>query len=267
MIWTPKSYRSPRPTNFKHNEYKLPIKLIGEDGDYRHDDEMLLDLMLEHPPETKLWEGDVVKLKEVPPLVRNRFRESGLGLPVFWKVRYVVSKWAFELHSIAHSFEHELDSSQLSALMSESELRPDMYGDALVYAHALPHGMWPDSANWFPARSLRKIVIREENPDWEIVLDEAKAPWLGINTDFLGRPFVWDMAPDLYRDGENVGRPFDHEEATINTMCSLGMEDFLLGDHSAVGEHYFEEYSRPMIDPEHDIFENDVFDDEDREVW
>jgi hypothetical protein len=258
-LWAPEKKGKARGDHglvLRRGDYTLPLNIIDPSGLTPSDGEFI-DLMLEHQPKTSLKEGDIVKLKEVPPYVRSRLNMQRRLIPVFWKVRFIVSAWAFEVHNLAHHYPDSVAGIDHAVAMLESQgqLPEDRYTKAVVYAHAMPHGMWPDTAFWFPRRVLKKVTFREMNPGWPTVLDEAKAPFVGYDDEQIARPFIFDMAPDLYGDGENIGKPFEHEEETVHTMCLLGMEPFLLGDYAdGVDPYYFSE-RKPLIDPEHDIFE------------
>lgn len=258
-IWLPNKNKSP-------TEYGLPINIVDPKG-MTPDDDDLLRVMGEHQPKTKLKEGDLVYLTECPPALRMRMKDR--MIPLVWKVRFIVSSWTFELHQLAHSFPDRilgLDHA-IHMIDSHSTLAPNRYTRPVIYAHAMPHGKWPDTAYWFreyrmePNRYgemqrntlLKKVAVRDPNVEWSQVLDEAQAPFMGYDLDEINRPYVLDMAPDLYGDGENLGRPLPHEEAAIHTACLLGMESLLLGELSDGVDPYY--LGGPgLVDPEHDIF-------------
>ena len=280
-LWTPdRAIKTPvRKTKSKtkvydptrEHEYRLPMHILSPQS-FTEEDGEFLDAMREYDPATNLKPGDVVRILEVPPYLRNKLRFERRLVPVFWKVRFVVSAWAFELHNMAHALPTRFAGIDHAVNMMEveSKLEERHYQKPFVYAHAMPHGKWPDTAAWFPGRVLRKATVREANPGWDMVLDEAKAPFLGYDEEALLRPFVLPLAPDLYGDGENIGKPFNHEEATIHTMCLLGMEDFLLGDHAnGVDPRFIESQTRPIIDPYHDIYADEEDDDADgsETIW
>ncbi len=249
--WPP---RVPGTVIPKRGEYRLPVEIV-DPGGLTEDDAEFLDVMMEYEPETQLSTGDMAYLMECPPHVRSKLKLQDRKVPLMWKVRFIVSAWAFELHNMAHSIPDRLYGVDhaYSVVESESCLDPKRYNNAVIYAHAMPHGLWPDTAFWFPNRCLKKVVVRDPNREWELVLDEAKAPFVGYDTDSFMRPFVWSIAPDLYGDGDNIGKPLQHEEAAIHTACILGMEDLLLGDLSEGVDPYYIGAPR-VLDPEHDIF-------------
>ncbi len=249
--WPPRIRGSVTPSK---SEYRLPIEIVDPNGLTLEDAEFL-DAMMEYEPHTNLRPGDLAYLTECPPYLRSKLRLEGRLVPLMWKVRFIVSAWAHELHNMAHAIPDRIVGvDHAFALVEESSLDPKRYNHAVIYAHAMPHGQWPDTSCWFPNRCFRKVVVRDPNHDWPVVLDEAKAPFLGYDTDRIMRPFVWQMAPDLYRDGENVGKPFAHEEAAIHTACLLGMEPLLLGDLSSGVDPYYVGSPR-ALDPDHDIFQ------------
>lgn len=229
----------------RNNDYKLPIQVIDH---LSPTDEELIVALDQFSPSTRFKPGDLAALHEIPPFLRLRYD----AFPRFWKVRFVLSTWAHEM------FKFYLERpglirgfDQAVAIMEANhhQVPISCYRTPMVYAHAYPHGQYPDSAAWLPERCLRKVQLREQNAEWPIILDEAKAPLVGYDLNVITTPFVFDLAPDNYKTGECLGRPFSHEEATFHTACLLGLEELMV---RPAGVH---EIGDPRsIDPDHDIY-------------
>lgn len=226
--------------------YRLPVKILNSYGLTTVEEE-LVTAMEEHTPDTKFRPGDLAYLLHAPDYVRIKFET----VPRFWKVRFVVSQWAHELHQMAHADpERVMGVDHAVALLeAQGSLTERNYNRPWIYAHGYPHGRYPDTASWFPERALRRVMLRENNQEWETILDEAKAPFLGYEDMAAG--FAFDLAPDLYAKGENLGRPFYHEEDTFHTACLLGMEEPMMKpvDPYIVGS----EFDKGPLDPDHDF--------------
>lgn len=223
---------------------ELPITFIDPRSITLSDEEMLV-AMSEHMPNTKFRPGDLGYLAEAPPYLRNTRKL----LPRIWQVRFVVSRWQFELMRLLHSHPSILGVDHAIALLEQQGFSPASYRKPVLYCHAFPHGMYPDSAAWMPDRVLKKITFRENNQEWPTILDEAKAPFVGYDDKGLIVPYTYDLAPDLYSNGENLGRPFSFEEATVHTAALLGMEEVLCRPV----DPYYINHSY-TVDPAHDIF-------------
>jgi hypothetical protein len=227
--------------------YELPITIVDPRSMTIADEEMVI-AMQEHPPQSRFKAGDLAYLSEVPAYLRNT-RDL---LPRVWQVRFVISTWAHEIMRLVHSEEYLMGIDHAHALLERQRLNPASYEKAVIYAHGFPHGMYPDSAAWFPERVLRKVVLRDTNQQWVQILDEAKAPFHGYDGANLLAPYTFDLAPDLYSKGENLGRPFSFEEATVHTAAELGLEEVLF---RPVDPYYIQ---KKAIDPQHDIFKREV---------
>jgi hypothetical protein len=218
--------------------YELPIHILDQRSMTQADEE-ILSAMTEYPPATNLKKGDLVYLTETTPYTRI----SRIGVPRLWQVRLVISAWTFELHRIAQDPYHKPAGIDYAIGVLEAQNFPrSKWRKPIVYAHGYPHGNWPDTASWFPERVLRKITFREATQPWERILDEAQAPFRGYDASQLVVPYTFDLAPDMYSAGENLGRPFSFEQDTAHTIALLGGEEILF---------------RPLkkeLDREHDIF-------------
>jgi hypothetical protein len=191
-------------------------------NDMSEDDIATISAMDAHPPRTKFKPGDLAYLRSVPQ--RLAFLKGDRGIPQFWEIRFVVSLWAYELMLAVHSAPY----LGFAGALERIHVPPNEYSRPMIYAHGFPHGMNPDSATWFNEPDLRRVKIRQDTQDWRTVLDCARAPFHGIDTDNLCAPFIWDIAPDCYNSGENIGSPFSYEEATMHTASLLGLESALV---------------------------------------
>lgn len=215
----------------------------------------LMTALDQYKPATNYRPGDLFTMvrEQIPSWIVTKYG-SPHEIPIVWKVRFVVSKWAWTLMSILQSngTDWAMGPDHAAAQVERSKLPAHRYYDALIYAHAYPHGINPDSAVFLEEvdkkgrPNTRRIFFREENPEWPVILDEARAPFFGIPTSSSKAPFTWNLAPDLYQDGENIGKPFRHEDDTVDALCMSGLER-LLFDKRIRKE-------RVVIDPEHDVF-------------
>lgn len=222
----------------------LPITIIDPRSLTLADEEMLV-AMMEHAPQTTFKPGDLAYLTEVPPYVRNTRRL----VPRLWQVRFIISAWQHELMMLVQTEPGLRGIDHAITKLDQHGFAPSKYRKPMLYCHAFPHGLYPDSAAWMPERVLRKITFRESNQEWPLILDEAKAPFVGYDTNKLLAPYTYDLAPDLYANGENLGRPFSFEEATVHTAALLGMEEVMF---RPVDPHYINR--EHVVDPAHDIF-------------
>lgn len=218
---------------------ELPI-MIFDPKAMTEEDEELIVAMDEYPPSTKFRAGDLGYLVRMPQYLKHR------TVARVWQVRFIISRWQYELMRLVNTLpvrgiDHAITLLDQQGFMDQEYRKP------ILYCHAFPHGMNPDSAAWMPETSLRRWSLREYNQEWETILAEAHAPYQGYDTKHLLTPYTYDLAPDLYGNGENLGRPFSFEEATVHTAALLGMEEVMFRPKP---EHY-------RIDPEHDIFEEE----------
>jgi hypothetical protein len=228
----------------KPDPYTLPIQVVDPKSMTLSDAE-LITAMSEYTPVTAFRPGDLAYLTEAPP----RLRVARNALPRMWQIRFVISAWAHEIMRLVHSVDRVMGIDHVISLLESQDMQPDRYRKPIVYAHGFPHGMYPDTTAWFPERVLRKVVLKDSNQPWPAILDEAKAPYLGYNESGLMVPYTFDLAPDLYSNGENLGKPFSFEEATTHTACLLGMEEVLF---KPVDPY---EINNPFaVDPQSDIF-------------
>lgn len=234
-------------------EKDVPVEII-DPGRFSERETELVDALCASAPDTELKRGDLAYLTNCPAHVRRHLEATGRLIPLIWKVRFVVSLWAYEAHNLVQRCGEEIGLDRLVSLLdahAPAALQaPDM---PVVYAHGFPHGQWPDSAIWMPGDALRKIAIKDPNVRWPEILDEAGAPFHGYDPSQYRRGFVWQLAPDQYREGENIGKPMFSEEETVHTACLLGMEQLVLGALSEGADPYYVGDPK-IIDPDDDIF-------------
>lgn len=223
--------------------YTLPINILDERALTEFDEELLL-AMAEYKPRTKLREGDFVILTEIPEWLRTK-----PILPRCWKVRFVVTYWAYDLMKVAYQYGGAMSVSQAKSMLRQGSLRQRHYDPRtpMVFGHGYPHGMYPDSAAWLPERALRRTLFRENAMPWWEIVHEAGSQYRGYDEE-LGR-FLLDLAPDNYAGGTNIGKPFVKEEPLVDTLHFAGLEELLeipyvIGEHRRIKE----------IDRDHDIF-------------
>lgn len=194
-----------------------------------------------YKPRTKFKPGDLATLRGIPEMVLIKHGKT--GIPQFWQVRFAVSLWTFELMLVLQG----TPGLGMDAAISRIQVPPAEYDRAMIYAHAFPHGENPDTAEWFKEPELRRVKLRSSTEEWPVLLDYAKVKYAGPDTDNLCVPWLFDIAPDYYKHGDNIGQPFPCEEATYQTAALLGLE-------SAMSVPL-----RPGIalDRDHDIFDID----------
>lgn len=204
---------------FKQKQHELRIQVINPHG-MTPDDMAFVELLQQYPPRTNFSAGDLAMLLEVPKhLGDNEYR-----IPNIWEVRGVYSRYQFELHRLVHQTGGMFDWAIAQIEMSR-RLPPNRYREAVIYAHAFPHGQWPSSAEWFPEWCLKRLMLKAPAPEWEPILDEFSSPYMGYNPSDFGAGVVFDMAPDIYADGRNRTRPLSFEEDSFHRVALLGMEE------------------------------------------
>jgi hypothetical protein len=225
--------------------YSLPINILGNEHTLSLHDEDLIAEMAKFRPRTRLREGDFVLLTSVPHYLKYR-----RILPRCWKVRFVVTRWAYELMSITlqHGGTLTLDHAK-QQLERFSRMRPQDVRTPMIFAHGYPHGQYPDSAAWLPWELVRRTTFRELAMPWPEIVEEAGANYLGYDSDKLPTRFVFDVAPDNYAHGDDIGRPFRAEEPLVHTLHYAGLDEmldlpFIVGERQRIRE----------IDRDHDIF-------------
>lgn len=203
--------------------YRLPVTIQDPDA-LTEADITNIETMKEVPPETRFKEGDLCLLKKPSTLMRRRFAQENRAIPRMWKVRHTVSVWAWELSRLIESGTDILGIDHATALLEDDGIVPAMARRALIYCHGYPHALYPNTASWFHAASLQKLVLRESNLIWPEILNDAKTSFVGYESP---ANTIIDLAPDRYGLGTRLSRPFQHEEATTQAAASLGLEELM----------------------------------------
>lgn len=224
-------------------DYELPISIVDPRGITENDEE-LIQAMAQHSPKTRFKAGDLGYLREVPFNLRTR----NAVIPRIWKVRFVITAWAYELLATAMNHGGNIGMDRALSLLEHINFNPMHTKKPMIYAHGYPHGVHPATAAWIPERALRRLVFREQNMPWYGVLEEAGANFYGYDTDKIPTSFHFSLAPDDYRSGSNIGKPFHHEEDVTHLLASNGLEEHMFVP-IILGEK-----KRPTLDPDHDVF-------------
>lgn len=199
--------------------YTLPVSVFDMNSLTPRDEE-LISAMAMYAPKGKIKAEDICELRFVPMGLKRRFAV----LPRFWKVRFVISAWSYEAMLAAMQHGGEIGMDRLFAIINDQRgFTEDQYRTPVIYAHGHPHGRNPGTAVWLPERALRKTVIRESNASWQGIIEDAGARYMGYDVDKMPMTYAFSVSPDNYSDGANIGRPFQHEEATVETMHMLGL--------------------------------------------
>lgn len=210
----------------------LPINIIDPHG-MTEADLTMISAMAEHPPVSKFKPGHICHLKEATYYLK----QTNELIPRLWQVRFVISAWQQEIMKLVHGSRSTIQGiDHAVAILEAAGFHEVNYTKPILYCHAFPHGLYPDSAAWIHERYLQRIPFMEQNQNWEVILDEARAPFVGFDSMGLRAPFTYDLAPDLYQNGEAIGRPFSFEEATVQTAAMLGLEEIMF---RPVDAYYF----------------------------
>ncbi len=204
---------------FNKKPHELRIQVINPHG-MTPDDAAFVELLQQYPPRTQFQSGDLAMLLEVP----RHLTQVEARFPNIWEVRAVYSRYQFELHRLVHQTGGMFDWAIAQIEMSR-RLPPNRYCEAVVYAHAFPHGQWPSSAEWFPEWCLKRLMLRAPTPEWEPILDEFESPYHGYDPRDFGAGVVFDMAPDIYGDGRHHVHPLGFEEDSFHRIALMGLEE------------------------------------------
>jgi hypothetical protein len=225
--------------------YELPISIIDSRSLTQHDEE-LIQAMAQHRPRTRFKAGDYAYIKEIPYYLKRRHLE----LPQIWKIRFVITAWAFELMSLAMERGGNIGMDQAIALLDKTGFDPAAQNrEPIIYAHGAPHGNYPNTAAWIPERVLRRLMFHEKNVPWTTVLHDARAPYYGYDPDKIATPYCFSLAPDDYSMGQKIGKPLQHEEDITHRMCLAGLEESLMIPIRTDGSR-----KRAALDRHHDVF-------------
>lgn len=201
----------------------LPLNII-DPSSINEADLTMISAMAEYPPVTKFRKGQICHLNEATHFLK----QTNKLIPRLWQIRFIISAWQYEIMRLVHGSRSAIQGiDHAIALLEAAGFYEVNYGRPIMYCHAFPHGLYPDSAAWIHERYLTRIPFQEQNQDWEVILDEARAPFVGFDAQGLRAPYTYDLAPDLYQNGEAIGRPFSFEEATVQTAAMLGLEEVM----------------------------------------
>lgn len=182
------------------------------------------------PTNTSLTAGQICQLVEPTTAMKM----NGRQVSRIWQVRFVISMWTYGAYRAALRLQQAGTWGQALAiakgdvytmLRDHNDVPPKMYKKAIVYAHSFPHGMYPDSAAWFYAKNLLPFTVLTNHEGWPLILDSAGAPYGGIDSPLH---VTFDLAPDHYRKGSAIGRPFEFEDAAVHTMALFGYEEAMM---------------------------------------
>lgn len=195
----------------------LPVIYLNEFGP-TPDEFEFLDNMREYPPKTKFKPGDIGAVRA----------ELLIGIidsfPRIWQIRFVVSKYQYHMHEILHRYPGIGFDHAHEFLPMDDRL----FCDPMLYAHAFPHGLYPNTCQWFEGFELKRMPLRAPTENWEPILDEFETPFLGYDTSGLGASFHLDLAPDRYDIAQRRKNPLSFEEETFNSMCNFGLEETMV---------------------------------------
>lgn len=223
--------------------YELPISIVDRNA-LTPNDEELIQAMAQHRPKTKFASGDFGYLRDIPFHLKRR--QS--AVPQIWKVRFVITAWAYELMALAMQHGGNLGMDRAIALLERSGYDETQNRKPMIYAHGAPHGVHPNTAAWIPERSLRRLMYRDQNIAWRSIIEEAGAQYYGYDPEKIPTSYAFSLAPDDYSHGANIGRPFTHEEDVTHRMCLGGLEEHLFVPIRIGGK-------RPVELPQdHDVF-------------
>ncbi len=227
-------------------EYELPIVLV-DPMSITPADEEIMSTLAEYAPRTKYKRGDLAMLKgEIPTKMRMTFDK----IPRVWEVRFVVSKWAMEAMLTLHSRIDVQGPDHLRSIISSHGGLPESrFDQPMIYAHGYPHGLYPNTAAWLSEWSLKRLAFRDPIQPWRNIVEEAGANFYGYDASSLRKPYNFELAPDDYSHGSNLGAPFVHEEENVETLCLSGFEEQLF-DPIIIGQ----KRKLRRIDEEHPVF-------------
>ena len=225
-------------------QYQIPINILSDKPLSMHD-ELLIQEMTRYRPRTKIKEGDVLYLMAVPPWLWHQRDE----VPRWWKVRFVASYWAYHIMSVATKVGGGVTVDHARQLLRGAANH--VRGNArlpMVFAVPVPHGENANSAVWLPVELLKRTTLYEPNQHWRHIVEEFKTAYRGYEL----RPdiaFHFDLEPDDYAKGQNLGRPLRAEEDLVDDMCAQGFETSL---HVPYKKHEADKLR--AIEEDHDTF-------------
>jgi len=203
-------------------QYKLPINIMSTKLLTLHD-ELLIQEMTRYRPATRIREGDVLYLKEVPLWMWKKREEVSR----WWKVRFVASYWAYHIMDLATKVGGGVTLDHAVKLLEGASNH--VRGNAsmpMVFATSYPHGENPNTAEWMPVELLKRTTLYEPVQHWKPLVEEFKTAYRGYEL----RPdlaFHFDLEPDAYSKGVNLKRPLRAEEPLVHDMYAQGFEHSL----------------------------------------
>lgn len=240
--------------NIDEPKYSVPVNVIDEQMISMHDEEIMAAMAL-YTPRTRFKTGDIVMLEYIPGHLRDpQYPGYKPLIPRCWKVRFVITAWAYDLMRLAERVGGQLNIEEARMMLENAAGFHQQYDyrKPMLYCHGYPHGEYPDSAAWLPERCLRPMKLREPNEIWPEIVEEAKAHYVGYDPDRHPTLYVLDLAPDDYRSGKNLDRPFVAEEPMVDVLHFAGFEEELKIP-LPVSPQEVRRIDRP-VDPDHDLF-------------
>lgn len=225
-------YDTPAPLSVARDEYKDENPFVTDREYLSEEDMALIETLRFVAPTTTLGAGDICTL--ISPT--RKMLLSRKPVPRMWQVRFVISRWTYGAFKSAVTLRSEgptawedclrmYGNDVYTMLRNLNPVPSKDYRQPMVYAHGFPHGHYPDTAHWFIGSQLQGYALRAGTEIWPSILDEAKAPYLGVE---VPTPVCLDFAPDLYGKGEAIGRPFSFEDTMVDTLALLGHEEFMM---------------------------------------
>ncbi len=211
--------------------YELPTHRLRQLGE---SEQAFLETLERYPPRTKWKKGDLGRLRSVPHYMLKRPM-----VPVIWQVRFIISLWTYEAYSLGNTYRntgawddalYHYKGDVFSLIHENARIPPAKFQKPVLYCHGFPHGDKPDSAGWFYEDHLVRHMTRAPTEEWPSILDQAGAPYQGFDLHDVPNGVCLDLAPDLYKGGQAIGRPFDFEEPAYQTLCTLGFENATMQD-------------------------------------
>lgn len=231
----------------EEEDYSFAINIFNKLGTNEMDEE-LLQAMLLYRPDTRFKDGDFALLMEYPNYLIRKFK--GL-VPRVWKIRMVITSWAWDLLKVASVHQGVITAKQAIRLLESQRGLGEFthWGHPLIFATAFPQGWYPNSAAWIPDRFMRRLIRRQAHQKWSVMLPEQKADYRGYDTDTIRTNFMFDLEPARYQDGRDIGRPLEAEEAMVQTLYLSG-----LGPYMELPYKANEADRLPSIEEDHDEF-------------
>jgi hypothetical protein len=226
-------------------DYTIRINVLSPYG-LTEEDEELLHLLSLYTPRCKFREGDIALLTHVPEYMKK----GRTKLPKFWKVRFVITRWAWDLVKVATHYGSTLSAEQAMTLLENfKHYEKNEKREPLIFGHGYPHGKNKGLVTWLPYQYLRQTIHSEPTEPWEGIVHEFSAEYAGYDDNEIKRSFHWDLEPNNYHDGRNLDHPLVAEEPLVQKLYMAGLGSHLESPY-IIGEP---DRLRP-IDRDHDVF-------------